>query len=145
MHVRRFGEEVLLLTRERPTPGVTADVRFGDALRLNGWDVEHAPSHLLLRPHWEPITRPGAWTRVAELVDPDGRVVGRADGAPLDPYLPTNRWDRGQVIVDSVDLAVPAERPAGPYRVMLSWVDTSGRPVPLAEGAERFEISVSLP
>ena len=144
-HVRRFGEDVLLLTRERPTPSVAADARFGGALKLNGWDVERSPGRVIVRPHWEPVARPGAWTRVAELVGPDDRAVAGAAASPLEPYLPPARWDRGQVIVDSLDLAVPAALPAGSYRATLSWVDASGHPVLLADGAERFEIAVSVP
>ena len=49
------------------------------------------------------------------------------------------------MIVDSLDLAVPAALPAGSYRATLSWVDASGHPVLLADGAERFEIAVSVP
>jgi len=72
--------------------------------------------------------------------------VARAETVPLAPYSPPARWDRGQVVVDSADLHLPSTLPPGPYRVSLSWRDPADRPVPLADGTERFEIgAVSLP
>ncbi|MBA2448814.1 MAG: DUF2079 domain-containing protein [Chloroflexi bacterium] len=140
LHARLFGDDVLLLTRERPTPGQPADAVFGEALRLTGYDLERRPSGLRLSPAWETIGRPGAWTRVAELVGADGQSIARAEAAPLDPYLPPARWDRGQIVVDSIDLHLPPALPPGPYRVTLAWLDAAGRPIRLRDAAELVEI-----
>ena len=64
---------------------------------------------------------------------------------PLDPYLPPNRWDRGQIVVEAMDLRPPPETPAGAYRVRLGWRDQQGRPV-LSGGSEMVEVgTVTLP
>jgi uncharacterized membrane protein len=141
MHTRIFGE-VLLLTRERPVPGRPTEALFGGVLKLNGYDLERLANGFRLAPYWEPTARLGAWTRVAELLSGDGRPIARAEASPLDPYLPPSRWERGQVVVESIDLPLPPSPPPGPYRLTLAWLDPDGRPVPLADGAERLDLEV---
>ena len=111
--VRAWGESVLLLTRDRPVPQRSTDVTFGGTLRLAGYDLEQRPGRVRLTAFWETTGRVGAWTRSAEMVGSDGRVVAQVEGAPLDPYLPPSKWDRGQTIVEALDLRPPpASRPA---------------------------------
>lgn len=139
-----WGEAVLLLTRDRPTPARPADVTFG-ALRLFGADVEQRPGRVRLTAYWESTGKPEAWTRIAELVSADGQVVDRIEGVPLNPYLPPNRWDRGQIVAEALDLRPPWDTPAGRYRLRLGWRDRQGRPV-LAGGTDMVEVgTVTLP
>ena len=142
--VRVWGDAVLLLTRDRPTPSQPADAAFG-ALRLFGADVEQRPGRVRLTAFWESSGRPEGWTRIAELVGGDGRVVDRIETVPLDPYLPPNRWDRGQVVVEALDLRPPPGTPPGTYRLRLGWRDRQGRPV-MSGGSELAEVgTVTLP
>ena len=143
--VRVWGETILLLTRDRPTPSQPADAVFGGMLRLNGHDLEQRPGRVRLTAYWESIARPAAWTRRAELLAADGRVIAEVQGAPLDPYLPPRRWDRGQLVAEAIDLRPPAGTPAGAYRVRLGWQDQQSRPV-LVNGSEMVEVAtVTLP
>jgi hypothetical protein len=142
--VRVWGEAVLLLTRERPVPARPADATFG-ALRLFGADVEQRPGRVRLTAYWESAGRPEGLTRIAELVSADGQVVDRVEGVPLDPYLPPNRWDRGQIVAEALDVRPPAGLPSGVYRLRLGWRDRQGRPV-LSAGNEMVEVgTVTLP
>lgn len=145
MHTQAFGDDVLLLTRARPTPTRSAEAVFGDSLRLVGFDLERPAIGLRVSPYWEPVGRVGSWTRVAELVGPDGHSIDRTETSPLAPYLPPARWDRGQVVAESVDLALPPTFAAGPYQVMLAWRDADGRPILLADGTEQVQIRIDLP
>lgn len=145
MHTRVFGDDVLLLTRQRPSPSRPAEALFDGGLKLLGYDLERGHGSVRLSPFWEPSARLGSWTRVAELIGPDGRAISRDESSPLAPYLPPSRWDRGQVVVDSVDLELQAAPPTGVYRVRLAWVDADGRPLLLADGAESFAIPIELP
>ncbi len=138
-HVRQTGREVFLLTRDRPVPRRSSEAVVGDMLRLNGYDVESRAGAMRVSAHWEPLGRLGSWTRVAELIGPDGRVVARDERAPLDPYLPPRRWDRGQVVVEWIELPLPA---GGPYRIAIGWVDEAGRPLRLGDGSERAAILI---
>jgi hypothetical protein len=144
-NVQLFGPEVLLLTRERRSPAQPMEAVFGETMKLVGYDVERRGDALRLAPYWESMVRlRSSWTRVAELIAPDGRSVARDEAIPLDPYLPPPRWDRRQVVIDSVDLRLPPTLPAGRYLVTIAWREVSGRPVPLADGAERVEIPLSF-
>jgi hypothetical protein len=131
--VRVWGEMVLLLTRDRPTPVRAASATFG-VLRLFGADVEQRPGRVRLTAYWESAGKPEAWTRLAELIGPDGQAVDRIESVPLDPYLPPNRWERGQIVVEALDLRPPPGSPPGQYRLRLGWRDRQGRPVPSESG-----------
>jgi hypothetical protein len=114
-------------------------------LRLYGHELEQRPGRVRLTAYWESIARPAAWTRRAELVAADGRVVAEVQGAPLDPYLPPRRWDRGQLVAEAIDLRPPAGTPAGAYRVRLGWQDQQSRPV-FVDGSEMVDVAtVTLP
>jgi hypothetical protein len=143
--VRAWGDDVLLLTRDRPAPSQPAEATFGGALRLFGYDLEQRPGRVRLTAYWEATGRPGAWTRTAELTGADGRVPARAEAAPLDPYLPPARWERGQIVVEAIDLRPPPETPAGPYRARLGWRDERGQPLLTDAGATVELGSLTLP
>ena len=132
--VRVWGDDVLLLTRDRPTPPHALDATFGGALRLFGMDVEQRPGRVRLTAYWESVGRVGAWVRVVELVGPGGVVAARAEGVPLDPVLPPNRWDRGQVVVEAVDLRPDAGVSPGEYRLRVGWRDANGQVIPSQRG-----------
>jgi hypothetical protein len=142
--VRVWGETILLLTRDRPVPVRPASATFG-GVRLFGADLEQRTGRVRLTAYWESAGKPEAWTRLAELVGPAGQVVDRIEGVPLDPYLPTNRWDRGQMVVEALDLRPPAGSPPGQYRLRLGWLDRQGRPV-ASDGGDMVEVgTVTLP
>jgi uncharacterized membrane protein len=138
-HARQTGAEVFLLTRERPSPQQPSQAFFGDVLRLNGYDLDRPAGPARLSIHWEPTGRIGRWTRVAELIGPDGSVVSRDERAPLDPYLPPRLWDRGQVVVEWLELSTPG---AGPHRLRLSWIDDAGQRVSTGDGSDGVEIPI---
>ncbi|MCC7368570.1 MAG: DUF2079 domain-containing protein [Chloroflexi bacterium] len=143
--VRAWSETILLLTRDRPAPTQAADLAFGGSIRLYGYDLDQRPGRVRLIAYWESTARPAAWTRHAELVAADGKVVAEVEGAPLDPYLPPRRWDRGQLVAETVDLRPPPETPAGSYRVRLGWRDQNGRPASV-NGADTVDMAtVTLP
>ena len=151
LHVRAWGDDVILATRDRPVPSTAASATFGGVLRLNGYDLGHSPTRLRLTAYWEPTGKVGAWTRVAELVGSNGRTVTRVEGTPLPDALPPSKWERGQVVAETIDFGLPADLPAGSYRLTVGWLDQQGRPVPSeaapgAPGADRYDLaSVALP
>ncbi|MGE3912275.1 MAG: DUF2079 domain-containing protein, partial [Chloroflexota bacterium] len=143
--VRVWSEIILLLTRDRPTPSHASDVTFGGMLRLFGHDLDQRPGRVRLTAYWESVARPGAWTRRAELIGPGGQVIAEHETAPLDPYLPPRRWDKGQIVVEAIVLRPPADAPAGTYRVRLGWRDQQGQPVATDTGDMVEVATVTLP
>lgn len=143
--VRVWGETILLLTRERPTPARPTEATFGEVLRLFGAEIEQRTGRVRLTAYWESTGRPGVWSRVAELVSADGTVAAGTESAPLDPFLPPNRWDRGQIVVEAIDLRPSPDVPPGEYRLRVGWRDQQARTVP-ADRGEMVEVgTVTLP
>lgn len=151
LHVRSWGDDVILATRERPMPATPSTAVFGGVLRLDGHDLERSPTRPRLVASWEPTRKIGSWTRVAELVGPDGSVVARVEGAPLSDVLPPSKWERGQVVSETADFPLPTGLAPGTYRLTIGWLDQQGRPVPVepipgAPPIERYELAtISLP
>lgn len=144
-NVRVWGDTVLLLTHDRLTPSRPAEATFGGALRLAGYDLEQRPGRVRVTAYWEATARPGGWKRVAELVGADGRAVAHAEGIPLESVLPPNRWERGQMVAEAIDLRPPAGTPAGQYGLRLSWRDQQEQTVPADAGAAVDVGMVTLP
>ena len=143
--VRVWGETIMLLTRDRPVPTTPTSTTYGGVLQLFGTDLEQRPGRVRLTAYWESLGKLGAWTRTAELVASDGRVVAEVATAPLDPYLMPTKWDRGQLVAEAIDLRPPPGTPAGTYRVRLGWRDQQGAAVP-SDAGELVEVgTVMLP
>jgi hypothetical protein len=98
-----------------------------------------------LTAYWESTGKLGSWTRVAEIVGPDGAVVAGTESAPLDPFLPPTRWDRGQIVVEAIDLRPSPDVQPGQYRLRLGWRDQQERLV-AGDRGEMVEVgTVTLP
>ncbi|MBK6712614.1 MAG: glycosyltransferase family 39 protein [Chloroflexi bacterium] len=113
-------------------------VHFGGAVTLLGYDVgpaaagETAPLTL----YWRIDAVPGAdFMPFAHLEDAWG---ARWSQAQTFAY-PVAQWQAGDVVVQRVDVPVPAGAPPGDYRVRLGWFDeASGERLPVLDGDGRF-------
>lgn len=52
------------------------------------------------------------------LLGPEGQVVAQRDSEPVDGTRPTTSWQRGEPIADRYGLWLPADLPAGDYRLV---------------------------
>ena len=79
------------------------------------------------------------------LLDERGNVAAQHDGEPAANALRTSRWAAGEYVEDVHPLALPANLPAGIYRLrvgMYAWPD--GARLPLATGADAFDLPQPL-
>jgi Predicted membrane protein (DUF2079) len=136
-HVRRFGPNVVLLSKSRPEPTEARDEVFGGVVRLVGLDAPVAESGgVAIQVYWESPRRPEREpTRVLRLVGPDGIERAAQVGRPLDDYLPLRDWDRGQVVAERLVLEPSAPLAPGRYRLLVSWQGSEGQPLALAGSA----------
>ncbi len=112
-------------------PQVAAEVRFGPALHLRGYDLENpapAPGEpLTLRFYWQAETPPqGDYSLFVHLAPPDDRSpAAQWDGPPARLERPTPSWDAPSetLISQSVTLSLPPELPPGEYRVLIGLYD----------------------
>ncbi len=113
--------DIAALTRVFEPPSQmehTAGARFGDDLRLLGYDLTQEGDTLELTLHWQALRRPTAYYKVfVHLFDPQtDAVVAQDDAVPRRWTYPTTWWEAGEVVSDGIPLSVE-KVPAGRYRL----------------------------
>jgi len=101
-------------------PSRPADARFGEAIRLIGYDI--APEMLTpgetatVSLHWQPL-RPldSDYTTFVHLLNADGRVIGASDHRPGGVYYPTSLWKPGETLSDTHTLSLAPDLGRPPY------------------------------
>jgi hypothetical protein len=79
---------------------------------------------LLLTVRWQPLQPFSQNLKVfAHLVDPHNNVIVQYDGYLQEAAHPTPVWTPGEIVGDTYPLPIPADAPAGPYRVYLGLYD----------------------
>lgn len=80
---------------------------------------------------------PGDYVIFLHLTTPyDMQPLAQADGPPLDGFLPTSQWARGDTFIDVHTITLPSDLPAGRYILRMGLYDpVSGARLPLADGS----------
>lgn len=116
---------------EAPPLALPLEAQFGDAVALLGADVA---GDLAVTPG-QPLTFTLAWqalaapqanlVRFVHLLGPDGRLVAQQDTVPCQGACPASSWLPGEILLDPVELALPADLPAGSYTLAVGWYDAA--------------------
>lgn len=125
-------------------------VRFGDALQLRGFTIDAADIHtgsiLPMTIYWQaekPVDT--AYTIFVQVLNAAGELVAQNDSEPLHGYLPTNRWQPGEIIPDRIDVSLPADMPAGEYTVITGMYDLKTmQRLPVLDTGNNFVILTPL-
>jgi 4-amino-4-deoxy-L-arabinose transferase-like glycosyltransferase len=134
-------------------PQHAADAVFGEQIALTGYDLSadtFAPGDTLhLRPYWHALRLPDTnYSMFVHLYPADADdLLAQHDGAPTVPERPTLTWDDPDELYFGADvnLTIPAETPAGEYRLVIGLYDYSGGArLTLADGADKFVIPVTV-
>jgi 4-amino-4-deoxy-L-arabinose transferase-like glycosyltransferase len=103
---------------------------LGDSIKLLGYSVptrESLPANarmLRVQIHWQTSARMRQdYTAFVQLLDAAGRYISGSDHQPLNGEYPTSRWAVGDVVVDAFQLLLPADLPAGEYRLVTGMYD----------------------
>jgi hypothetical protein len=114
---------------DQPPLQIPLAVELGGVVTLLGVDL--APASALARPISAPATLNVtlAWQAGREmetsyrvflhLLGSDGRLLIQSDGEPADWARPTTGWAPGEVVLDPRKLGIPADAPAGTYRLVV--------------------------
>ncbi|HEY0738195.1 MAG TPA: glycosyltransferase family 39 protein [Herpetosiphonaceae bacterium] len=132
--VRKHGIEYATI-HQLPRPfDQPVDAVFGDGLHLRGYSEELLQSTLTITPSWNIQTdQPGGVFFFVHVLAADGSKVSQVD-LPLDDGL-FPQWQAGQQFGRPLALPLPADLPAGEYRVALGvYQPTEGRRLPLEGG-----------
>lgn len=116
-------------------PANPVNTVFGNVIRLNGFEINGAPEFLpgqtvTLNLQWQALRDVSESYKIfVHLVDETGQIISQIDTLPQKGVAPTSGWVSGEIIVDTLALALPPEMPGGPYqlRVGLYHQDTGKR------------------
>ncbi len=138
-----------------PHPPHPLQADFADQIRLFGYTTPQTQNlrplggqsniqNLTITLYWQALTTPGALTRFVQFIGPDGQIYGQNDSAPDRGHYPTPLWQPGEVVVETVNLPLLPNRPAGDYtlHIGLYHPDTGAR-LPLISGGDHIEVGVS--
>lgn len=115
------------------------EANFAGQIALRGFDLSSrtpAPGELLqLDLHWQALQPvPHSYTTFVHVIDSAGNVVAQSDVLPGQGQWLTNTWQAGEWITDGVGLSLPAQIPAGTYRILAGWYHLeTGQRLPLLD------------
>ncbi len=115
------------------------DAKFEDALHLRGFSMARGPQQIIVTPSWDVRARPPAeYHMFLHLLDASGQRVAQVDVPPGGGDAPpTNQWQPGQQIAVPIGLGLPANLPAGHYRLVMGLYDVAtNQRVPFTGGTQ---------
>ena len=120
----RVGEAKLAPSERQTPPDQPLEVELNDGIALLGYDLSPqsaAPGETVtLTLHWQARAVPSADYQVfVHLLDTGPEPVAQGDGPPLLGDYPTSVWAPGEVIIDPHVVVLPADLPAGQYRLLV--------------------------
>jgi hypothetical protein len=125
-----YGLSPLKIIRSgpRPTPQHTLDARFGEQIKLLGYDLD--PANPTLRPG-ETLTLTLYFDaqapvdenliRFVQLHSPEHGMAAQNDSQPAAGHNPTWSWKAGEVVADEVALTIAPDAAPGRYSLMLGF------------------------
>ncbi|MCE5257983.1 MAG: hypothetical protein LLG44_02860, partial [Chloroflexi bacterium] len=128
---------------QAPAVSASTAAAFGELAELIGYDAPAAvqagqPFSITL--YWRALGETERGYKVfVHLLDAEGRSVVGHDAEPSNWQRPTTSWAVGEYVADEHVLALPADLPAGSYRIEVGIYDgASGERLPLADGSDRL-------
>jgi hypothetical protein len=125
-------------------PGGEPLATLGGELELLGGSPDRqavAPGEVFeVRLRWRAGRRMSQpYTIFVHLADAAGRPVAQHDAPPREGAFPTTWWAAGEVVEDTVRLAVPAQTPAGEYQLLVgAYEQPSLRRLELSAGGDAY-------
>jgi uncharacterized membrane protein len=130
-----------------PSPEEPLNTDFDGQIQLLGYDLD--PAKGVLRLYWQAKGQIDAsYTVFVQLLDPAGKVAAQVDVVPRGGGYPTDWWLPGEVVVDLLNLGVPADAPEdATYRLIVGLYDPdTGARLPISgTGADFVELATVEP
>lgn len=103
------------------------DARFGEEIRLLGYDFLQEDGAVELILHWQAIDRPEGYYKVfVHVLEPEtGAVVTQHDAVPRNWTYPTNWWEAGEIVSEEIALKME-DVPSGTYQLAVGMYDPEG-------------------
>jgi hypothetical protein len=124
------------------------EISLGDPaiVRLLGIDLPQtvvaAGDQLPLTLYWQALAETDLnYTVFLQLIDSTNQIVTQADQQPRGGQAPTRTWLPGEIVTDPYTLSLPADLPAGQYRLIAGLYDAaSGSRLPVGSGGDFVEL-----
>jgi len=85
------------------------------------------------------------YSRFVHLLDSNGMMLTQQDGQPLQGFLPTSLWHKGQHIADTQTLTIPAGAALGEYTIYVGLYDlATGTRLPVQQGTTTMGDTIPL-
>lgn len=118
-----------------PRPQHALEARFGEGIRLVGYDLETPASKIQLTLHWQALAAMAVRYKIFVHLVGDGGPEDIRAQADVYPRLPTTAWLPGEYLSDSVALDLPAGLGPGRYTLMVGWYEeATGWRLPAFDG-----------
>jgi hypothetical protein len=118
--IRVLGRSVNLTS---PRPQHALETRFGEGIRLAGYNLEAANSKGELTLYWQALAAMTIRYKIFVHVVGEGGPTDIWAQADVYPHLPTTAWLPGEYLSDSIALDLPAGLGLGRYTLMVGWYD----------------------
>jgi hypothetical protein len=119
------------------------DTIFEQQIALTGFQFTPADDYVSLTIAWQARQTPlPDYTVFAQLLETetDQRMAG-VDTQPLAGQAPTSRWLKGEVIIDTYQITLPPDFPAGFYKLIVGWYKPeTGQRLILNNGADHWVV-----
>lgn len=118
------------------------EAELGTVARLTAYNLSatqiQAGQPLTVTLEWYALSEPSTSYKVfVQMLDEQGKLVAQRDNIPCMGACPTSAWIKGEYIQDSYQLDLPANLPAGNYRIIFGMYDPQNRlPVTLPGGKQ---------
>lgn len=124
-------------------PTNPASVQFADGLALLGFDppqLDRAGATVQLRTLWSKRSEGNeAYTQFYHVLDEAGRLVAQQDQLHTKGRYPTSVWSIGEVVPETVQIALPRGLAPGAYKIALGLYDSStGERLPILSSSLPF-------
>ncbi|MEW5959471.1 MAG: hypothetical protein AB1801_17240, partial [Chloroflexota bacterium] len=128
--------------RDPRLPQVPVRAELGGRIELLGYSytpLQPGASALKIQLHWQSRRRLAQnYTMFVQLLDRQGQRVTGWDSQPLNGQYPTSAWQPGEVVVDDIELPIPAGLAPGDYRLVTGMYDLdTGQRLPATGGDVR--------
>jgi mannosyltransferase len=118
-----------------PRPQHALEARFGEGIRLVGYDLEAATSRIQLTLHWQSVAAMKVRYKIFVHLVGDGGPMDIQAQADSYPRLPTTAWLPGEYLSDIIALDLPASLLPGRYTLLVGWYkEASGHRLPASLG-----------
>jgi hypothetical protein len=118
-----------------------SDFHWDNLIRLQRYDLEQTSETIRLKPYWLAQQRiPSSYKVFVHLIDQEtGVVVAQEDTIPRSWTYPTDLWEQGEVVTDTIELDI-TDVPLGLYRLQVGFYDpvTGDRLAAFSNGSERI-------